>query len=295
LFDPSREQPSLVQAGDAVRFSPISVEEFEEQHSHEFTRYPQICDVSEQDVGECDVLEPGLLTTVQVDGYDVPAWTAILVRAGSVLSMAGSTGAGSRAWLCVAGGIDVPDVLGSRSTLLRAALGGFEGRALRTGDRLRLRPLTREAKHLDGFSCPVALRPSYAMDTPVPVLPGPQADALTPGGRQAFADATWTVSNDSYRMGRWLEGPRPDLEGSADVISEVVPEGAVEVTGSGLPIIMLADRQTTGGYVKPFILALVGHSDGWRSVNRVTASAFACAPSMTHGTCRRGNPVQGGN
>ncbi|MBA4364562.1 MAG: hypothetical protein C0398_00970 [Coprothermobacter sp.] len=321
LFDPSREQPSLVQAGDAVCFSPISVEEFEEQHSHEFTRYPQICDVSEQDVGGFEVLEPGLLTTVQddgrwglqhlgvpvsgamdrqalalgnrlvgneegaaalemtlsgprlafttdtlvavtgadmglqVDGYDVPAWTAILVRAGSVLSVAGSTGAGCRAWLCVAGGIDVPGVLGSRSTLLRAALGGFEGRVLRTGDRLPLHPLTREARHPDGFSCPVELRPSYAMDTPVPVLPGPQADALTPGAQQAFLDATWTVGNDSDRMGCRLEGQRLDLEGSADVISEVVPEGAVEVTGSGLPIIMLADRQTIGGYIKPFVVA----------------------------------------
>ena len=100
LFDPLREQPSLVQAGDVVRFSPISLQEFEEKQSDEFTCYPQICDVSEQDVGGCDVLEPGMLTTVQdegrwglqhmgipisgamdrqVDGHDAPAWTAILV------------------------------------------------------------------------------------------------------------------------------------------------------------------------------------------------------------------------
>jgi len=321
LFDPSREQPSLVQAGDTVRFCPISVEEFEEKHSHEFTHYPQICDVLERDVGECEVLEPGPLTTVQgggrwglqhlgvpvsgamdrqalalgnvlvgneegaaaleitlsgpllafmtdtlvamtgvdmglqVDGYDVPAWTAILVRRGSVLSMTGFTGAGCRAWLCVAGGIDVPDVMGSRSTLLRSAFGGFQGRALRTGDRLSLHRLASEARRLEGFSCPVALWPSYVMDTTVPVLPGPNADALTSGARQAFLDTTWTVSNDSDRMGCRLEGPRLDLEGSADVISEVVPEGAVEVTGSGLPMIMLADHQTTGGYVKPFIVA----------------------------------------
>lgn len=93
------------------------------------------------------------------------------------------------------------------------------------------------------------------MDTPVPVLPGPQVDALTPGARQAFLDATWTVSLDADRMGCRLEGPRLALGHGADVISEVIPEGAVEVTGSGLPIIMLADRQTTGGYVKPFVVA----------------------------------------
>src|SRR5450756_290608 len=100
LFDPAREQPSLVQAGDVVRFFPISLQEFEEWQSHEFTCYPQICDVTEHEVGGCDVLEPGMLTTVQdegrwglqhmgipisgamdrqVDGHDAPAWTAILV------------------------------------------------------------------------------------------------------------------------------------------------------------------------------------------------------------------------
>jgi antagonist of KipI len=203
---------------------------------------------------------------LQVDGRDVPAWTAVLVRAGSVLSMVGSTGAGCRAWLCVAGGIDVPDVLGSRSTLLRAALGGFEGRALRMGDSLHLRPLTWQARRLDGFSCPVGLRPSYAVDTPVPVLPGPQTESLTPAARQAFLDATWTVSNASDRMGCRMEGLRLDLEGSADVISEVIPEGAVEVTGSGLPIVMLADRQTTGGYVKPFVVASAAL--GWLAQRR---------------------------
>jgi biotin-dependent carboxylase-like uncharacterized protein len=192
---------------------------------------------------------------LQVDGRDVPAWTTVLVRTDSVLSMTGCIGAGCRSWLCVAGGIDVPVVLSSRSTLLRAALGGFKGRALRRGNNLHLHPLTQQARRLDGFSCPLALRPSYAIDAPIPVLPGPQTESLTPVARQAFLDATWTVSNASDRMGCRLQGPPLELEGSADVISEVVLEGAVEVTGAGLPIVMLADRQTTGGYVKPFVVA----------------------------------------
>ena len=332
LFDPAREQPSLVQAGDVVRFSPISLQEFEEKQSHEFTCYPQICDVSEQDVDGCDVLEPGMLTTVQddgrwglqnmgipisgamdrqalalgnflvgneegaaaleitlsgprlvfttdalvaltgadmglqVNGRDIPAWTAVLVRTGSVLSMAGCIGAGCRVWLCVAGGIDVPYVLGSRSTLLRAALGGFKGRALRLGDSLHLLPLTRQARCLEGFSCPVRLRPPYAVDIPVPVLPGPQTESLTPGARQAFLDATWTVSDASDRMGCRLEGPQLALGHGADIISEVIPEGSVEVTGAGLPIVMLADRQTTGGYVKPYVVASA--AIGWLAQRR---------------------------
>ncbi|RIE16425.1 biotin-dependent carboxyltransferase [Candidatus Cryosericum septentrionale] len=201
---------------------------------------------------------------LQVDGHDILAWTAILVRTGSVPSMTGFTGAGCRAWLCVAGGIDVPDVLGSRSTLLRVALGGFKGRALRTGDSLHLRPLTQQVRRLDGFSCPVGLRPQYTVDAPV--LPGPQAESLTPGTRQAFLDATWTVSDASDRMGCRLEGPQLALGHGADVISEVIPEGAVEVTGSGLPIVMLADRQTTGGYVKPFVVASAAL--GWLAQRR---------------------------
>jgi KipI family sensor histidine kinase inhibitor len=218
LFDPSREQSSLVQTGDVVRFSPISLQEFEEKQSDEFTCYPQICDVTEHEIGGCDVLEPGMLTTVQdddrwglqktgipvsgamdrqalalgnfvvgneegaaaleitlfgprltftvdalvavtgadmglqVDGQDVPTWTTVLVRASSVLSVAVFTGADCRAWLCIAGSIDVPYVLGSCSTLLRAALGGSRGRALRAGDSLYLHPLTRQARHLEGFS-----------------------------------------------------------------------------------------------------------------------------------------------
>ena len=119
---------------------------------------------------------------------------------------------------------------------------------------------------LDGFSCPVGLRPSYAVDTPVPVLPGSQTESLTPVARQTFLDATWTVSNVNDRMGYRLQGPQLELEGSADVISEVIPEGGVEVTGTGSPIVMLADRQTTGGYVKPFVVATAAL--GWLAQRR---------------------------
>lgn len=322
LFDPSRDPPSLVQAGDAVRFFPISLDEFESRQSHELTGYPQICNDVEHETDGCDVLAPGMLTTVQdggrwgrqsmgvpvsgavdrhalalgnllvgndersaaleitlsgprlafstdalvamtgsdvgslkANGYDVPAWTAILIRAGSVLSLNGYSESGCRSWLCIAGGIDVPDVLGSRSTLLRATLGGFQGRALRMGDHLRFLPLTDQARRLDGFSCPLALRPLCTADTAIPVLPGPQADSLTPVARALFLDTLWTVSPDSDRMGLRLEGPQLTLAHGPDVISEIIPEGAIEVTGSGLPIVMLADHQTTGGYAKPFIVA----------------------------------------
>lgn len=191
---------------------------------------------------------------LKVDGREYPAWTAVLVRSGSIVSAAQPMSHGCRAWLCIAGGVNVLPVMGSRSTLLHSVLPDLAGRALRAGDRLPLLPLGNEARRVEGFSCPSGLRPSTALDEPVPVLPGPQLDSLAPAGHQAFLDATWTMSADSDRMGMRLEGPRLTLTGRADVISEVIPEGAVEVTGSGLPIVMLADRQTTGGYVKPFVV-----------------------------------------
>ncbi len=332
LFDPSCLQPVLVQAGDSIVFSPISVHEFETQRSHEFTCYPQICDIRESERAGCDVLEPGMLTVVQddgrrglqhagvpvsgamdrqalalgnilvgngegtaalemtlsgpclavtadalvavtgadmglqVDGRDAPAWTAVLVRSGSIISMTGCADTGCRAWLCVAGGIDVPSVLGSHSTLLRSALGGFRGRPLHTGDHLFFHTLNPCDRRLDGFSCPTELRPSYSSDAPVPTLPGPQIHSLTPMAQQAFLSAAWIVGDASDRMGCRLEGPRLDVVAGADVISEVVPEGAVEIVGSGLPIIMLADHQTTGGYVKPFVVAAA--SLGWLAQRR---------------------------
>jgi allophanate hydrolase subunit 2 len=84
--------------------------------------------------------------------------------------------------------------------------------------------------------------------------------------QQAFLSAAWIVGDASDRMGCRLEGPRLDVVAGADVISEVVPEGAVEIVGSGLPIIMLADHQTTGGYVKPFVVAAA--SLGWLAQRR---------------------------
>ena len=201
------------------------------------------------------VVLTGAGMTLVVNGTPVPPWTTAAVRAGDMLSTGTASGAGCRAWLCFAGGINVPAVLGSRSTLLRGTFGGIEGRALRTGDTLPLSALLPAAQALDGFSCPDPLRPVFDPDLPIPVLPGPQLQSLTPAEQQVFLDSAWVVSSDSDRMGCRLEGPSLQLHGNADVISEIVPPGSVELTGSGCPIIMLADHQTTGGYVKPFTVA----------------------------------------
>jgi biotin-dependent carboxylase-like uncharacterized protein len=189
-----------------------------------------------------------------VNGTPMPCWTAVPVHAGDTLNIGSTTRSGCRAWLCVAGGIDLPVVLGSRSTLVRASLGGVEGRLLRKGDHLAVGMTPVATRDLAGFACPAELLP-HDDDRPVPVLPGPQAGALSPAGHQAFLHATWTVTDLADRMGCRLDGAQLNLAGGADVISEMVPPGAVQVTGAGQPVVLLADRQTTGGYVKPFVVA----------------------------------------
>jgi antagonist of KipI len=192
--------------------------------------------------------------TFTLNDAPLPLWTSVPVHAGDTLSVGAMTSTGCRAWLCFAGGIDVPSVLGSRSTLVRGSLGGLEGRPLRAGDRLVLGTPHAPVQDLEGFACPPDLL-TADNENPVPVLRGPQHDALSPAADSTFLKTTWTVTDLADRMGCRLDGAQLDLAGGADVISEMVPPGAIQVTGSGQPVVLLADRQTTGGYVKPFVVA----------------------------------------
>jgi biotin-dependent carboxylase-like uncharacterized protein len=167
-----------------------------------------------------------------------------LVR-GEVLRIGALTGS-ALLYLAVEGGFAVPPVLGSQSTLTRAAIGGFEGRPLRAGDLLPLgRPAVPEREE-------AALPPlDLAPPARIRVLLGPQADHVTPAGLRTLTEAAYTVSRASDRMGMRLEGPR--LEHSSkgyNIVSDGIATGAIQVPGNGLPIVLLADRQTTGGYPK---------------------------------------------
>jgi biotin-dependent carboxylase-like uncharacterized protein len=149
-------------------------------------------------------------------------------------------------YLAVEGGFAVPPVLGSRSTLIRGAIGGYHGRALRAGDVL---PLTLGAAPERGE---VMLPPIDLSPRPrVRIVLGPQDDHFTPAGLDALLASTYTIAQASDRMGMRLEGPK--LEHSAkgyNIVSDGIAPGSVQVPGNGLPIILLADRQTTGGYPK---------------------------------------------
>lgn len=150
------------------------------------------------------------------------------------------------AYLAASGGIDVPLALGSRSTYLRAALGGVCGRRLEPGDRLQI-----GASPADAVSAEHAL-PGIDLSARdrVRVVLGPQDDRFTARAVETLRSATYTVTSASDRMGLRLDGPRLEHTDGADILSDGIPPGAIQVPGSGLPIIMLADRQTTGGYTK---------------------------------------------
>jgi biotin-dependent carboxylase-like uncharacterized protein len=182
-----------------------------------------------------------------INGHEAPPWTAVPARPGDVLGF-GMASAGCRAYLAVAGGLDVPPVLGSRATYLRGRLGGLGGRALQRGDALPVG--APPAGVPEGRSVPEALRPRYPAARECRVILGPQDDRFTPAGIRAFLDGPYEVTPQADRMGYRLTGPVIGHARGHDIVSDGIPLGGIQVPGEGQPIVLLVDRQTTGGYTK---------------------------------------------
>lgn len=180
--------------------------------------------------------------------WRVPLGTAIRAPAGSVLRFPGPP-SGLRCYLAVAGGIAVPEVLGSRSTYRLARLGGLEGRRLRGGDLLPVGPeppAAREHRFL-----PEAIRSPEAGPLRLRVSLGPQDDSFPAERLADLPDLRFRVSGDSNRMGVRLEGPRlTHVPGGDEIVSDGSPPGAIQVPASGQPIVMGPDQGVTGGYPK---------------------------------------------
>jgi len=205
-----------------------------------------------------------------LDGVPLwPCWS-VPVAAGQTLRLAGANAGGTkkpgvRSWLAVAGGIDVPPVLGSRSTDLKAGFGGLQGRALRKGDRLptgvaMLDAAQRERRPF-GIRGPdwgpaeddgaIALR----------VLPGPEFELFTLAAREQLWGERWRITPQSNRMGSRLEGAELRRKRSGDMLSSGVIPGTIQVPPSGQPIILMGDAQTTGGYPR---IGVVIRADLWK-------------------------------
>lgn len=209
----------------------------------------------------------------RLNGTAVPMWTVLAVCDGDVLSFGGACGRGIRAYLCVGGGIDVPPVLGSRSTCVRATMGGVDGRAIVRGDVLETGEPWIGTSRVVGFECPVELRPELGGNV-LRAVTGPQDDLITRESVETFFSSDWTVTPKLDRMGARLSGPALSHTRGADIVSDAVPYGAVQVPGDGQPIVMLADRQTTGGYVK---IAVVHALDAARLAQKMPGNTVRFA------------------
>ena len=191
----------------------------------------------------------------------LPRWRTVILTPGDRLDL-GACKSGARAYLAVAGGIAVQPALGSHATDQRASLSGLAGRALRAGDRLPLAPpATLPAESL---ALPAARIPRYDREVAVRVVLGPQDDRFTEDAIVTFLSSPYTVTRATDRMGLRLDGPPLTFHAGpagADILSEGLVTGAIQVPAHGQPIVLLADHQTTGGYAK---IATVCSADLWR-------------------------------
>lgn len=184
-----------------------------------------------------------------INGLSIPLWTAMKIARGSTLSF-GRRRSGARTYLALSGGVDVPVVLGSRSTHVRSHTGGFAGRALAKGDRLFGGRPPAEWLRLAERMIPLSARPSYSPNPILRIILGPQADYFSDKAFEAIASGCYTVSPQSDRMGYRLTGPPLPHAKAADIVSDATPLGALQVPANQQPILLMADHQTTGGYPK---------------------------------------------
>ncbi|MFT3983247.1 MAG: biotin-dependent carboxyltransferase family protein [Lachnospiraceae bacterium] len=177
---------------------------------------------------------------------EIPCSQAIRAKAGDVLRCRTARN-GRYGYLAVNGGFLIPNALGSKSTHLKCQIGGFQGRKLEKGDILPLRVQTGRLLHFEQKKIPYR---DYLSEVSIRVVPGPQYDCFTEEGKRTFGSEKYVVSGQSDRMGYRLEGPAVGICGKADMISDGIAQGSVQVSSDGLPMVLLADRQTTGGYAK---------------------------------------------
>jgi biotin-dependent carboxylase-like uncharacterized protein len=192
-------------------------------------------------------------------------WWVHTARAGQVLHLGlprRDVWAASRAYLCLAGGVEVPAVLGSRSTQLRGAFGGLDGRALRPGDRITAGN-ARQATTTGFGLCPPALAmPLVADGLPaLRVLPAAEYDAYAPAVRDAFWGEPWRITPQSDRYGFRLEGTPLIPSAPIELRSHGIVPGVIQVPPGGQPIVQMRDAQPSGGYPK---IGAVIEADLWR-------------------------------
>ncbi|MGY4286986.1 biotin-dependent carboxylase-like uncharacterized protein [Bradyrhizobium sp. LM2.7] len=215
---------------------------------------------------DCAFAITGADCSASLDDLPLPPWWVQTASAGQILSLGiprQGTWRASRAYLCLAGGVDVPLVLGSRSTQLRGAFGGLEGRQLRSGDRLRA-----------GAAANAALRGGFGLSPPaldlplaegglpaVRVLPAAEYAQYTEAAHHALWNEPWRVTPQSDRYGYRLDGTPLHLIAPIETRSHGIVPGVIQVPPNGQPIVQMRDAQPSGGYPK---IGVVIEADLWR-------------------------------
>ncbi|MEJ8815132.1 biotin-dependent carboxyltransferase family protein [Variovorax ureilyticus] len=205
----------------------------------------------------------------RLDGQPVwPGWS-VPVRAGQILTFGRANRsrkkAGIRTWLAVAGGIDVPVILGSRSTDLMAGFGGHEGRALKAHDTLICGPSALTTAQLErrafGARMPSGHTDPADGAIELRIVPGPELEFFTVASREQIWRDAWRITPQSNRMGSRLEGPELKRKRNGDMLSSGVIPGTIQVPPSGQPIVLMGDAQTIGGYPR---VGVVIRADLWK-------------------------------
>ncbi|QIE56763.1 biotin-dependent carboxyltransferase family protein [Pikeienuella piscinae] len=194
-------------------------------------------------VALCGASSP--LEIIAPERGEIAPWRTVRLERGAVIRVP-PLRESVTAYLAVEGGFDAPEILGSRSTCLRAGFGGFEGRILAEGDRLGLNLDTVAARPEIRAARPPTLTPPER----IRVVLGPQDDYFSEAGLATLLTAEFVVTKDADRMGLRLSGPRLEHQRGYNIVSDGIATGAIQVPGDGQPIVLLADHQTTGGYPK---------------------------------------------
>jgi len=192
-----------------------------------------------------------------LNGERIAMYAAYTAKRGDILRC-GAARVGLRSYFAFAGGLDIPEVLASKSTNLKCKIGGYQGNALKASDELSFlmdAPVLRDMERRD-----LGIELSGFQD-PIRVVLGPQDDYFTEDGVKSFFCAEYKVTADSDRMGIKLDGAAIASKAGVDIVSDGIAPGSVQIPSGGKPIIMMADRQTTGGYAK---IATVISTDVYR-------------------------------
>lgn len=185
----------------------------------------------------------------KLDEVPIERGRAYLIQKGQRLKF-GMAKSGVRAYLAIAGEMQVPVIINSKSTNLKCKMGGLDGRKLQNGDELKVQVRKYSKKKTEKLLKKQMEPTDYEEKKMIRVVLGPQDDCFSEKGIKTFLSEDYIVSMESDRMGIRMEGPKIEGKGKTDIVSDGIVFGSIQVTSAGLPIVMMADHQTTGGYAK---------------------------------------------